>query len=252
MKKISSTVGLIGGIVIMLVAFVLEGGHLISLIQITAFLIVIMGTFATMLIGFPFKTFKTIPKLFKIALFDTPSDTMVLVNRISELAEKSRREGNLSLEEDASKEKEIFVRNGLMLVVDGVKEDVLIDTMELEMIHMHKRHMKGISMIEKAGNIAPALGITGTVMGLLHILSNLSNPEELGGQISMAFVATLYGVFTGNFIWLPIASKLKEKSKAEVLRCEMIIEGLSSIQANQNPKVIRQKLLSFLPPTERI
>lgn len=252
MKKISSMVGLVGGIIIMLVAFTLEGGHLVALFQITAFLIVIMGTFATMLIGFPFKTFKTIPKLFKIALFDTPSDKMDIVDRMTQLAEKSRREGNLSLEEDANKEQELFIRNGLMLVVDGVKGEELLDTMELEMIHMHKRHMQGISMIEKAGNIAPALGITGTVMGLLHILSNLSNPEELGGQISMAFVATLYGVFAGNFIWLPIASKLKEKSKAEVLRCEMIIEGLSSIQANQSPKVIRQKLLSFLPPKERI
>lgn len=252
MKNVSSMIGLVFGVIIVLIGFILEGGHLISLLQITAFLIVIVGTFATMLIGFPFATFKTFPKLIKIALFDNSYDKMDIADRITEIAEKARKDGFLALEEEANKESDTFIRNGLVLVVDGVKSDDLIDAMELEMIQMHKRHLQGISMIEKAGNIAPSLGITGTVMGLLHILSNLSNPEELGGQIAMAFVATLYGVFSGNFIWLPIASKLKEKSKAEVLQREMIIEGLAAVVELKSPKVVRQKLLSFLPPAERV
>lgn len=251
MKNASSMIGLIFGVVIVLVGFMLEGGHLGSLLQVTAFLIVVVGTLATMLIGFPFATFKTLPQLIKIALFDSSYDKLDTADRITDLAEKSRKSGFLSLEEEVNKEEDRFIRNGLILIVDGVKCDDLIDSMELEMVHMHKRHMRGVSMIEKAGNIAPALGITGTVMGLLHILSNLSNPEELGSQIAMAFVATLYGVFSGNFVWLPLASKLKEKSKAEVLQCEMVIEGLAAIIENKSPKVVRQKLLSYLPPAER-
>ncbi|NLK51627.1 MAG: motility protein A, partial [Syntrophomonadaceae bacterium] len=139
----------------------------------------------------------------------------------------------------------------LQLIIDGTDPELTRNMLETEMYAVSDRHKVGIGMFESAGGYAPTMGIIGTVMGLVHVLGNLSDPGSLGPAIALAFIATLYGVGSANLIWLPIASKLKNKSGKETLIQELIIEGILSIQAGENPTIIREKLLSFLGPESR-
>lgn len=251
MKKASSLLGLVSGILILIIAFIMDGGHVSALFQVTAFMIVVGGTMAAVVISTPTRVVSNSIKLFKIAMFDKQENPLGIIDKLVAFAESSKREGVLSLEGEINKQEDRYIKQGLTLLVDGTDEDTIRDVLELELMYMHKRHMQGSKMFERAGMYAPALGITGTVMGLVHILANLNEPATLGGQIAVAFIATLYGVFTANVMWLPIAEKLKEQSREEITNCEMIIEAIASMSAGQNSKVIRQKLLSFLPPDER-
>jgi chemotaxis protein MotA len=138
-----------------------------------------------------------------------------------------------------------------MLVVDGVDPEVVRNILETDTHLVAQRHKDGYSMLAAMGGFAPTMGIIGTVMGLINVLSHLSDPENLGHSIAVAFVATLYGVATANLLWLPIGNKLKQKSESEVLAREVSLEGMLSVQAGENPRIIREKLESFLSPKMR-
>jgi chemotaxis protein MotA len=166
-------------------------------------------------------------------------------------AERARREGLLALDEEVAELDDEFTRKGLQLVVDGTDPELVREILENEIDGMIGRHQAAVSPFEKAGGFAPTMGIIGTVMGLVHVLENLDAPATLGPAISGAFIATLYGVGSANVVFLPTANKLKSMSAEEIELRSMTLEGILSIQAGDNPRVVADKLLSFIPPAER-
>jgi chemotaxis protein MotA len=166
-------------------------------------------------------------------------------------AERARKDGLLALEEEIEQIEEPFLRKGMQLVVDGTDPDLLYEILENEIGAMQARHKDAYSTFEKAGGIAPTIGVLGTVVSLIHVLGNLSAPETLGPLIAGAFLATLYGVGSANVVYYPICYTLQSLSTAEVAERNLIVEGIMSIQAGDNPRVVQEKLLSFLAPAAR-
>ncbi len=194
---------------------------------------------------------KPVSKTLKLAFAYKPKDPLQTIEELVELSAIARREGILALEEKIETYEDEFFKNGLRLVVDGVDPDAARNMLETELTFIEQRHAKGAQPYEQAGGFAPTMGIIGTVMGLVHVLGNLANVEGLGPQIATAFIATLYGVASANVIYLPIAGKLKNRSQQEVLIRELMIEGILSIQAGENPNILSQKLRAFLAPQLR-
>ncbi|MCI0182727.1 MAG: flagellar motor protein [Acidibacillus sp.] len=248
---ITTLVGLLLSLISLLVAFVMEGGSPLALFGLSAGLIVFGGTIGALIVSYPGAQLKSIPKLFKIAFTNRSTDPLDTIDRLVELATTARREGILSLEDKLTGLSDEFLRSGIQLVVDGVDPELVRTILETELTAMEGRHEIGAGIFESAGGFSPTMGILGTVMGLIHVLSDLSDVSRLGPLIATAFIATLYGVGTANLLWLPIASKLKMRSKLEVTGRELIVEGILSIQAGENPNTLRQKLQVFLPPSAR-
>ncbi|HJM89224.1 MAG TPA: flagellar motor protein [Dehalococcoidia bacterium] len=239
-------IGIIGG-------FTIEGGSIAGLINLPGFLIVVVGTLGATMISFPLEKIIAIPKLYMSALFNKLSvHAQHMGNELVEMAGKARREGLLSLEDDVSNIDDAFAKKGMMLMIDGTDPDALRSIMEIDIDAVAARHRENAKVFEAGGGFAPTLGVLGAVMGLITVLGHLGGPpEELGHGIATAFVATFYGVGMANVILLPIAEKLKVRSQEERMVREMILEGIMSIQAGDNPRIVREKLNSFLSPSER-
>ena len=241
-----AAVGIIGG-------FTIEGGGISSLINLPGFLIVVVGTMGATMVAFPLKMVLGIPKLFLAALFTkVTAHGRHMADELVDMADKARREGLLLLEDEAQSVDDTFTRKGLLLMIDGTDPDALRSIMEIDIDGLAARHRENAKVFEAGGGFAPTLGVLGAVMGLITVLSHLGgDPSELGEGIATAFVATFYGVGMANVILLPIAEKLKVRSHEERLVREMILEGVLSIQAGDNPRIVREKLESFLAPGER-
>ncbi|UOF91354.1 flagellar motor protein [Fodinisporobacter ferrooxydans] len=248
---LTSIGGIVLGLASLVVAFVLEGGQLGSLFQITAAIIVFGGTFGAVIVSFPMEQLKTVPSLLKIVFTSKPKEPLTMIDELIKLATIARREGILALEEQIEDAKDEFFKNGIRLVVDGVDPELVRSILETELTYIENRHEAGAGVLEAAGGYSPTLGIIGTVMGLVHVLGNLSDVTKLGPLIATAFIATLYGVSSANLLYLPMANKLKIRSKQEILTREIMIEGILSIQAGENPNILGQKLKAFLAPKER-
>jgi chemotaxis protein MotA len=157
-------------------------------------------------------------------------------------AERARREVLLSLQGDVEAVEDPFIRHGLQMVIDGLEPDTVEEILEIEIESMQARHMKGIDMFAKMGGYSPTFGVLGTVMGLVSVLSNLSDPSGLGESIATAFIATLFGVGAANILWLPISANLKGKDAAEVAERRLALDAVLAIQAGDNPRIVAQKL----------
>ena len=240
-----SFAGFLGG-------FVMEGGHLTSLIQVSAMLIVFGGTFGATMASFPLDKSISLPQLIIRSIIHPKEDAKEIIRQFVAFADKARREGLLVLEEDIQNVRDEFLRRGIQLVIDGTDAELVKEVLKAEVEYMRHRHEVGIQYLEGLGAYAPTFGIIGTVMGLVHVLSNLSDPSSLGPAIAAAFLATLYGVVSANAVFLPIGSKLKIVSAHEAHIREMIIEGVLSIQAGDNPRIVKEKLNAFLPPKQRL
>jgi chemotaxis protein MotA len=164
------------------------------------------------------------------------------------LADRARREGLLALEDAIKAVEDPFLRKGLELAVDGTDPEELREILEAEVGAKKKADAFGAKLLADMGGFAPTIGIIGTVLGLVHVLENLSNPGQLGHLIAGAFVATLWGVMTANVLWLPMSNRAKRLSELECAQMEMSVEGILAIQAGANPRVVAQKLRSLLPP----
>ncbi|MGE5328597.1 MAG: flagellar motor protein [Deltaproteobacteria bacterium] len=243
----STIIGLVIGFGMILAAFVMEGGNVAGLLQITAAMIVFGGTIGAVMISFPLDNIKRALKIAKIIFVQKDYNEIDIINQLADLSEKARKDGLLSLEQDTQSNPNPLIRKGLSLVVDGIETEVIKDILVRETyLHEHEFHSSA-TIFEAAGGYSPTMGIVGTVMGLISVLSNLSNPNELGAKIALAFIATLFGVGFANLAWLPFATKIKVKGKKEKMINDLIIEGLLSIQAGENPRIIKEKLnLSLL------
>lgn len=244
---ISTLLGLIIGFGSLILAFIIEGGKVGGLIVGSAALIVFGGTIGAVMISYKIEDFIKIPGLLIKSFTKINKDISELIETIISLAKKARQEGLLSLEEELKRnDLDDFLKRGLTLVIDGLDINLIKNMMDLDMYLFEQKVKKEISIFQSAGGYAPTMGIIGTVMGLVHVLGNLSSPDKLGPSIAVAFIATLYGVSSANLLWLPIAEKLKQKAESERLEKELIIEGILSIQQGENPKIIEEKLFVFL------
>ena len=236
--------GLIGG-------FLLEGGGLGMLWVETAFIIVFGGTIGVTILGFTMTELKAVPYFCKVVFTDKKVNYMEVLNILVDTADKARREGLLSLESQLAEIDNQFLGRGLQLVIDGTDPDLTRNMLEMEIEAFENKEKIGYEFFMAAGGFAPTMGIIGTVMGLVNVLSNMSTPDELAGAIAVAFLATLYGISLANVICIPFANKIKLKTGKSVLLMELILEGILSIQAGENPRVIKEKLMTFLPPESR-
>lgn len=243
---LSSIIGILLGFFMLLAAFVVEGGHLVSLLAPTAAMIVFGGTIGAVMTSFTMEDVKQLPQLFKIIFSEKKYPVNELISTLCGFAEKARREGLLCLERETANIDDEFLRQGIQLVVDGTDPALVRDILETQIEFTSQRHKVGAEMFEAAGGYSPTMGIIGTVMGLVHVLGNLSEPDKLGPSIAVAFIATLYGVAFANLCWLPMGNKLKLKSKQEQFMKEIALEGILSIQAGDNPSIVKEKLRAFL------
>jgi chemotaxis protein MotA len=237
-----------GGI---LLSALMGGTSPAAFMDIPALLIIIGGTGGVTLASCGMPAMKRIPSLYKLVFGPPEVDVNARVQELVGFAEQARREGLLALDAKTAEIEDEFTRKGLQLVVDGSDPELVREVLEAEIDGMIARHAEGAAPFEKAGGFAPTMGIIGTVMGLVHVLQNLSAPATLGPSISSAFIATLMGVGSANVIYLPIANRLKALSAQEVELRTMTLEGILSVQAGDNPRVVAEKLGSFVPPGER-
>ncbi len=248
----TSVLGIIVGVTAIAVGMVLKGVSFAALQNPAAILIIIVGTIAAVTIAFPTNEITKVPKLFKIVFTEQKlMDSTELIRLFSEWAQLARKEGLLALEAKTNEIDDDFLRNGLSLAVDGQSADYIRDVLTEEIDAMEERHATGAAIFSQAGTYAPTLGVLGAVLGLIAALGNMNNTEELGKAISAAFVATLLGIFTGYVLWHPFSNKLRRKSKQEVKLKQLMIEGILSILEGEAPRVIEQKLASYLPAGER-
>jgi chemotaxis protein MotA len=247
----ATLVGIAVALGAVLVGMIMEGGNPASILLPPAMIIVFGGTIGVALAGGLLKDFTGALAAIRRALFSSNTGHDDTIETIVSFADKARREGLLALEEAARDVEDPFFRRGIELAVDGTDPDELRDILEAEIASKKQADKRNAQVFIDMGGYAPTLGIIGTVMGLIHVLENLSNPEELGHLIAGAFVATLWGILSANALWLPIGKKLNRISGLELHHMELIVEGVLSIQAGANPRIVEQKLLSFLPPGER-
>ena len=243
---LSTIIGIIAGFGSLLIGFILEGGSPASLGGLSAAIIVFGGTAGAVITSFPLSELKKFPQWIKTAFTSQSFGTTEAYETLVRFAEKARREGLLSLEQELETVTDGFTRSGLQLVIDGTDPEITREILESNIAVLEKRNKVGISAFEAAGGYSPTFGIIGTVMGLVMVLGNLSDVEALSHSIAAAFIATLYGVASANLLWLPIATKLKMKDKAEVSAMEMVLDGILSIQAGENPSILKEKLKTHI------
>lgn len=241
-----AAIGIIGG-------YVIEGGSVLSLYNLPGLMIVCVGTLGATLVSFPLNVMKTVPTSFIKVLKGSPGVAPAeMAERLVNMADKARREGLLSLEEEAQTVGDDFAKKGLMLMIDGTDPEALKSILEIEIDGAAARLKEEEEVFRAGSGFAPTIGVLGAVLGLITVLGNLGGDvSALGHGIATAFVATFYGVGMANVILLPIATKLKAIAGEEGLTREMILEGILSIQAGDNPRIVREKLQSYLPLHER-
>ncbi|NLJ74415.1 MAG: motility protein A [Firmicutes bacterium] len=247
---LATLLGITLGIGLLVGAILLEG-DIRAYWSFSSVLIVFGGTFAATLINFSLKQVLSVFPLLRVAFLDEETDSVEVINTLVEFAESSRREGLLALEEKAQAIDEPFLQKGIQLVVDGTDAELVRNILEIELVFLEERHRLGQRIFEQMGALSPAFGMIGTLIGLIGMLSDLNDPDQIGIGMAVALITTLYGAVASNLIFLPIAGKLRIKSDEEILIKQVMIEGILSIQAGENPRIVEEKLKSFLSPLER-
>ncbi len=232
---------------VIIVANLLEGGNPMHMLLLPPILLVFGATIGVTVAGGTMADAKNAVKSLKRAFTGKAETGADVVPTIVALADTARKEGLLALEDKLRTIDDPFLVKGVTLAVDGTDPDELREILEGEVHAKRVQDKQSAKFYTDAGGYAPTIGIVGTVMSLVHVLGNLSKPDELGHMIAAAFLATLWGVLSANALWLPIAARLKRLSDLEANRMEVAIEGVAAIQAGSNPRVVAQKLRALLP-----
>ncbi len=246
-----SPLGFALGLIFMLISINL-GGSISGFIDAASIMIVIGGLIAALFISFPIPTVINNAKAISLIFKETTIKPEELISQINDLAQAARREGLLVLEEKAREMDDKFMQKGIMLMVDGTDPELIRDILETELAFMEERHKEKQEFWSYVADLGPAWGMIGTLIGLVNMLGALSDPSSLGPKMAVALITTFYGSVIANFVATTTVSKLKGKTAVEVVARQMMIEGLLSIQAGENPRVIEEKLKSFIPPSLRI
>ena len=248
---IASIIGIVGGAAMIVMSVVTSGGTMGGIIDIPSAAMTIGGSYFAMFIAAPLKKalgmFKIMGRAFKIPDFGEKN----LVTTMQALSEKARREGILALEDGLDDLEDPFMKMGLRFVVDGTDANIIRAIMENEMNQIEARHMEWIGLINAWAGFAPGFGMMGTVVGLIGMLNNLEDKSSLGPNMAVALITTLYGSMMADWLITPFATKLLAHNAQEMRSKEMIIEGILSIQTGENPRIMAQKLLSYLDPVTR-
>ena len=238
------------GILLALTAIIggqlLEGGHVNSLLQLTAFVIVFGGTTGAIMLQSSSRIFLDGMRLAKWIIWPPKAEPQFLIDQMLDWSSLARKGGLLALEPQLAALNDEFARKGLQMLVDGAEPEKIRTALEVEISTYEKHHMDASRVWQAAGGYAPTIGILGAVLGLIHVMENLSDPAKLGGGIAVAFVATVYGVGSANLFFLPISNKLRSIVEQEVIMREMLIEGLVSIANGENPRLIESKLQGYI------
>ena len=238
--------GLAGAIAALLAGSWLKGASLSMLLSGAALMIVVVGTFAAICVQTPLPVLRHALRMFPWIVWPPPLDRRDLIDRIVGWSHRARRQGLLALEGTIGAERDLFVRKGLQLVVDGAEPDRIRSILEVDLVAREQADYAGARVFEGMGVYAPTLGIIGAVLGLMSVMQNLTDPIKLGAGIATAFVATVYGIALANLPFLPAAAKLRALVAMQTQTREMIIEGLASIAEGENPRAIESKLLGFV------
>ena len=235
----------------LVVSAIFMGGGLMLFVNIPSALIVIGGTLGTTLINYPLSDMLKVVSVVKNALFTKTMETASLVETFVNFANKSRREGILALEGEVKKVEGEFLKKGIQLSIDGLEPSEIKDILETEVEFIRSRHQLGAEIFTTMGTFAPALGMIGTLIGLVQMLQTMDDPSSIGPAMAVALLTTFYGSLMANLVCMPIAGKLKTRSKEEVLVKEMTVEGIISLSNGDNPRILEQKLKAFIPPNQR-
>ena len=227
-------------------ANILEGGNPMSLLLMPPIILVVFGTLGAGIAGCTLADMKSSLAALKTAMGYKSTPPAELVPVVVDLADKARRGGLLTLEDAVADMDDEFLKKGVSLAVDGTDAEEIREILEAESMAKKKKAKQDAKFYNDMGGYAPTIGIIGTVMGLVHVLENLSEPDKLGHLIAGAFVATLWGVMTANVVWLPIGSRITRIGDLEAARMEVIIEGVLAVQAGSKPRVVAQRLESLM------
>ncbi|MCQ2596277.1 MAG: motility protein A [Treponema sp.] len=248
---IATIIGIVGGAAMIVMSVMTSGGSMGNIINLPSVAMTVGGSFFAIWIAAPLKKalgiFKVMGKAFKIPDF---GEKNIVVN-MQALSEKARREGILALEDGLDDLEDPFMKMGLRLVVDGTDGNIIRSVMENELNQCEARHMSWINIINQWAGFAPGFGMMGTVVGLIGMLNNLEDKSSLGPNMAVALITTLYGSMMANWLITPFGQKLLDQNAQEIRAKEMIIEGVLAIQAGENPRIMAQKLLTYLDPVTR-
>ncbi len=259
-------IGLLGAIVVFILgivtkitikpefAFSIQPGNLINFFDPASIFIVIGCTMFIVVASFPGKMLGSMPKHFKIILNNKRFDPMQYIDRLVDLAQTARKNGLLALEEKAREESDPFFKQAIMLLVDAYDPDKIQTILENDIEYMSSRHEDAAAMYDKASSMAPAFGMVGTLVGLINMLQGMSfdgGPGNLGADMGVALITTLYGCILANMIFNPIATQLRNRDAEEVLCKMIIVEGVMAIQTGENPKFLREHLLTYMAQSSR-
>lgn len=244
MDKLSIT-GLLVAIIAIYLGFSLDGGSILTLLELPAFIIVVGGTIGAVMLQSSATQFIHAVTLLKWVFFPPKYDVEQGIEDIVYWSNKSRESGFLVLENDALDVEDSFVNKGLNYLIDGVELDALRNSLELDLDLYREHNLRSANIFESMGGYSPTIGILGAVLGLIHAMNNLSNPDMLGEGIATAFVATIYGVGFANLLYIPIANKIRTIVHQQTMYREMITEGLISIANSENPHAIENRLSAF-------
>ena len=247
----ATLIGLVLGLGAVLGGQILEGGKVGSILQFTAAIIVFGGTFGAVFISYPFHDVLEGLKGVRHVLKEPPQDPYRIIDLITGYANKARKEGILSLEKEIKNIQDPFLAKALTMAVDGVEPNTIREAMDTELEYLNEHGKTNSKIFKSAGGYSPTIGILGAVMGLIHVMENLSDPSKLGAGIAVAFVATVYGVGSANLLFLPISTKLEIRHRHEMILKEMTLEGVIAVSTGENPRLIGDKLTAFLSEMQK-
>ncbi len=245
---ISTPAGLGLGLVLILVAM---GSSVPAFIDIPSMLIVVGGTIAATMVSYPLDQVLGISKIVMKTMFFSLQPDTEIIKTLIDFATKARRDGILALEEASQSISDVFFKKGLQLAIDGNPPEVIEAVLSTEIEKMEARHQGAAGILSAMGNYAPAFGMIGTLVGLVQMLKNLQDPSSIGASMAVALITTFYGAVLANLFFLPLAAKLRYRSQQESMQMNIIMTGILSIQSGDNPRVVEEKLKTFLPPASR-
>lgn len=247
-RDILTPIGITLGFFMIGLAIVTQAGSsgLAAFFDPSSIFIVLGGVFASLLINFKKEQIILAKNVIRESFYKNEQRLPELIRLFIHLSERARREGILALENELDQVEDEFLRKGILLAVDGIEPEVINDIMNAEIDAMEERHYKGRVIVEKAGEYAPAWGMIGTLIGLVLMLGSLEDPSTLGPSMAVALLTTLYGTVMANLVFIPMASKLEQKTEEEIFIKQIIIEGVIGVQSGQNPRILEEKLSAFL------
>jgi chemotaxis protein MotA len=248
---IATIIGLAGGLGMTVMAILTSGGSVLTYIDLPSVFMTVIGSYLCLYVNFTVSDVLGIFTILGIAFKIPKFGEQAIITKLMAFSDKARREGLLALEEELEDLDDEFMKKGLRLVVDGTDAEIIRNLMDNELSQMQGRHASKIAMVDSWSKLAPGMGMLGTVTGLIAMLKNLEDKSTIGPNMAVALITTFYGAIMANVIFIPLMGKLKDQDAAETKVKEMMIEGVLSIQAGDNPRILALKLLSYLDPKDR-